>query len=29
MSLIALFSEYFWLLFAGAISIAVMRELCI
>lgn len=29
MSLIALFSEYFWLLFAVAISIAVLRELCI
>jgi hypothetical protein len=27
MSLIALFSEHFWLLFAVAISIAVLREL--
>jgi hypothetical protein len=27
MSLIALFSEYFWLLFAMAVSIAVLREL--
>lgn len=29
MSLIALFSEYFWLFFALAISIAVLRELYI
>ena len=27
MNLIALFSEHFWLLFALAISIAVLREL--
>ena len=27
MSLIALFSEHFWLLFALAVSIAVLREL--
>ena len=27
MSLVALFSEHFWLLFAVAISIAVLREL--
>ncbi len=27
MNLIALFSEHFWLLFAVAISIAVLREL--
>lgn len=27
MSLFALLSEHFWLLFAGAISIAVLREL--
>jgi hypothetical protein len=27
MSLIALFSEHFWLFFALAISIAVLREL--
>lgn len=29
MSLIALFSEHFWLFFALAVSIAVLRELCI